>query len=264
MREILLFSIFVTIIVFSLNFQFLYSQIATLEATLKIENVDGITVPYQGGIPLPSFEKQNHKIINLAGSWKKQRAAADDNITLAKRDSIGYANLISESAGRSLSNYDDAAWEEKTLPAVENEMHTFPTVPELFNDGVWYRKNFEVDASDSGKFAKIIFLAVNYVADVWINGEYIGYHEGGYTPFAFDISSRLKSGETNIIAVRVDLVSWNKRNDVIPYKAPDWFNYGGIIHDVYIEFSNRISVVRNDIIPLDLEGNIQTTTVLRN
>ncbi len=246
------------------NFQKSFSQVASLEATLKLEKVNGITVPYQSGMPLPSFEKQNHKMINLAGVWKKQRTAADDNITLAKRDASGYAILINEAGERYLTDFDDAGWADKNIPSVENEMHAYPTVPEYFSDGVWYRRSFFVDAEDSNKFAKINFLSVNYLADVWINGEYIGYHEGGYTPFAFDVSSHLKYGETNVIAVRVDLITWNSRNDIIPYKSADWFNYAGIIGEVYIDFSNRLSVVRNDIIPLDVNGNIQTSVVLQN
>ena len=261
MKKYLLFFLFLP---FIFNSQKIYSQTATLEATLKLEKVEGVTVPYQNGIPLPSFEKQNHKIINLNGTWKKERTTANDEITLAKRDSAGYANLINESGGRYLADFNDSGWTNKELPAVENEMYTYPTVPEYFNDGIWYRRTFEIDYADSGKFAKLNFLCANYVADVWINGDYIGYHEGGYTPFAFDVSSHLKYGEQNVISVRIDLIEWDKRNDVVPYKTPDWFNYGGILRDVYIEFTNQVSVVRNDIVPLDVEGNLQATVVLQN
>lgn len=242
----------------------IFAQTATLETTLEIKNINGTSVPYQNNVPLPSFEKQKRKMINLAGTWKKQRVAADDNITLAKRDSVGYANLINEAGEKYLSSFDDAAWEDKILPSVENQMYDYPTVPEYFKDGVWYRRNFDIEISDSGKFAQIVFLAVNYVADVWINGKYIGYHEGGYTPFSFDVSKDLNFGGTNTIAVRVDVIAWGARNDVIPTKSVDWFNYGGIIHDVYLEFSNQISVVRNDIKPLDLDGNLTQKIIVRN
>jgi beta-galactosidase len=245
-------------------FDSIFSQIATLERTLEIKNIDGISVPYQNGIPLPSFEKQDRKIIDLAGTWKKYRTVADDNISLSKRDSLGYLDLITEAEGKYLADFDDSSWEEKELPAVENEMYEYPTVPEFFSDGVWYRRSFEVEESDSGKFTKLVFLAVNYIADVWINGEYVGYHEGGYTPFAFDVTPYLKYNDLNIIAVRVDVVSWGVRNDVIPHKPVDWFNYGGIIHDVYLEFSNQTSIVRNDIVPMDLDGNLKTKIVIQN
>jgi beta-glucuronidase len=242
----------------------LLAQTAALETTMTLQQVDGITIPFQNGIPLPSYEKQNRKIIDLAGTWKKERRTADNNITLSKRDSAGYANLIAESGGRYLAGYDDSSWETKNLPAVENQMHPYPTIPEFFYDGVWYRRSFEVDAADSGKFVKLVLLAVNYVADVWVNGEYLGYHEGGYTPFAFDVSPALKYGQTNVIAVRVDLIPWGERNDIIPYNTVDWFNYAGVIHDVYLEFAEPVSIIRNDIIPLNLDGDIQSTIVLHN
>ena len=242
----------------------IYSQIATLEATLSLKQIDGINIPFQNGFALPSFEKQKRKILNLKGDWRKQRFTADDNITLAKRDETGYQNLLNEAAGRNTTSFNDSNWETKILPAVENQMNTYPTIPEFYQDGVWYRKSFNVDAADSGKFVKLIFYAINYVADVWLNDIYLGYHEGGYTPFAFDVSSALKFSGNNELVVRVDNPAWGNRNDIVPYTVCDWFNYTGIIHEVYLEFSSPVSVIRNDIVPLDLNGNIQSTIVLNN
>ena len=181
-----------------------FAQTATLEATLSLEQVEGVMIPFQNGSALPSFEKQNRTIIDLQGEWKKQRFAASDDVTLAKRDATGYQNLIDEAAGRNTSFFDDSGWETKLLPAVENQMNTYPTVPEYYQDGVWYRKSFNVDAADSGKFVKLNFYAVNYVADVWLNDVYLGYHEGGYTPFSFDVSAELNYAGTNVLVVRVD------------------------------------------------------------
>lgn len=250
-----------TIFIFQIN---LYSQVASLEATLNLTSVDGIKIPYQNGMPVPTFEKQTRTIINLAGLWKKQRFNASDNISLAKRDSIGYQNLLIEAQGRHSAGYDDNGWEDKILPAVENQMNPYPTVPEYYQDGVWYRKNFSVPDSLNGKFIKLIFYSVNYVADVWVNDVYVGYHEGGYTPFAFDVSEFLNYGGNNVIAVRVDNPAWGTRNDIVPYTECDWFNYTGIIHDVYLEISEPVSVIRADVVPLDINGQIQTTIVLNN
>lgn len=247
-----------------LIYQNYYAQVATLESTIKLIDVNGIKIPYQNGMPLPTFEKQMRHIINLKGEWKKKRFSASDNITLSKRDAAGYSNLINETAGMHLAAYDDSSWEIKFLPSVENLTTSSTTPPELYSDGVWYRRTFFVDDSLRGKFAKLIFYSVNYVADVWINDKYVGYHEGGYTPFAFDISDKLNYGQTNFIAVRVDNPEWGTRKDIVPFTVCDWFNYTGIIHDVYIEFSDLVSVIRTNIVPLDLEGNIQTTIVLIN
>lgn len=242
----------------------LFPQVASLEATNNLLTVDGVKILFQNGMPVPGFEKQNRIMINLAGQWKKQRFNANDNITLAKRDSAGYQNLLTEAQGRFSSGYDDSGWDNKILPAVENQMNIYPTVPEYYQDGVWYRRNFSVADSLNGKFIKLIFYAVNYVADIWINDFYVGYHEGGYTSFAFDVSPYLNYGGNNVIAVRVDNPAWGTRNDIVPYTNCDWFNYTGIIHDVYLEVSEPVSVIRADIVPLDLNGQIQTTVVLNN
>lgn len=241
-----------------------YPQIASLEATLKMEKIDGIFTPFQNGIPVPSFEKQNRQIINLGGTWKKQRFNADDNITLAKRDTAGYQNLITEAQNRYLSTYDDSGWETNQIPGVENKMNPYPTVPEYYENGVWYRKTVDIPGSLNGKFIKLMFYAVNYVADVWLNDTYLGYHEGGYTPFAFDVSSLLKYGASNVLVIRVDNPAWGSRNDIVPYTRADWFNYTGIIHDVYLEVSDPVSVVRTDIVPQSIDGTIQTTVTLFN
>ncbi|MBI5730772.1 MAG: T9SS type A sorting domain-containing protein [Ignavibacteriales bacterium] len=240
------------------------AQTATLEPTLSLVDVNGIKIPYQNGFPLPTFEKQSRAMINLAGDWKKQRFAANDNISLSKRDALGLANIVTEAANRHLSTFDDTSWETKTLPGVENKMNTFPKPPEFYTDGIWYRKTFNVDAANAGKFIKLIFYSVNYICDVWINDQYVGYHEGGYTPFAFDVSSKLNYGGINTIAVRVDNIAWGTRNDIVPYTIADWFNYSGILHDVYLEIASTVSVVRTNVIPKDLEGNLETNIVIFN
>ncbi|MEW6701624.1 MAG: glycoside hydrolase family 2 TIM barrel-domain containing protein, partial [Bacteroidota bacterium] len=236
---------------------------------MSLVDIGGIKIPYQNGMALPNFEKQKRIIIDLAGAWKKQRFNAADNITLAKRDAAGYTNLMNEAVNRHQANFDDSGWETKQLPAVENKMNVFPQPPELLPnssqpDGVWYRKTFQVDAGYEGKFVKLIFYAVNYVADVWLNGQYLGYHEGGYTPFAFNVSSKINFGGNNTLAVRVDNPEWGKRNDIVPFVKADWFNYTGILHDVYIEVSDPVSVIRTNIVPLNLNGDLQTTVVVSN
>ncbi|MCK9211448.1 MAG: hypothetical protein M0P61_11485, partial [Ignavibacteriaceae bacterium] len=218
---------------------------ASLEATLSFKSMNGVEVPFQNGIPVPSFEKQKRATINLAGTWKKLRVSADDNISLTKRDSAGLANLLTEAGGKQLPDFNDSGWQTKQIPSVENELYILdkPKTPEFYQNGVWYRYNFNAADSLQGKFIKLIFYSVNYVADVWVNGQYCGYHEGGYTPFVFDVSAKLNFGSTsNSIVVRVDNPAWGTRKDIVPYQQCDWFNYTGIIHDVYLEASENISV----------------------
>ena len=101
-------------------------------------------------------------------------------------------------------------------------------LPELtyYESSVWYKKSFAWHKNANRLF--IYFGAVNYVCDVILNGEKIGHHEGGFTPFQFEITDKVKEGENNIL-VRAN----NKRvRDGVPALGFDWFNYGGITREV--------------------------------
>ncbi len=60
------------------------------------------------------------------------------------------------------------------------------------SDFIWYHRTFTVPASFEGKRVLLHFGAVDYLAKVYINGNFVGEHEGGYTPFAFDITHIVK------------------------------------------------------------------------
>ncbi|MGQ9635977.1 MAG: glycoside hydrolase family 2 protein [Bryobacteraceae bacterium] len=72
-----------------------------------------------------------------------------------------------------------------------------------FHPWIWYRRSFPVPDGWQGKRLWLRFQAVDYRAWVWINGQYAGFHEGGSTPFGFDITEQLKPG-ANILTVRVE------------------------------------------------------------
>ena len=66
----------------------------------------------------------------------------------------------------------------------------------------WYWRDVSIQSLSPDQVAILRFGAVDYLADVYLNGQKVGRHEGGYTPFEFDITSLLRPG-TNQIAVRV-------------------------------------------------------------
>ena len=70
---------------------------------------------------------------------------------------------------------------------------------------IWYRRQFEVPAEMRGKRLLLRFNAVDWSCQVWVNGMSVGYHEGGYTPFALDITHALNPypDAPNDICVRV-------------------------------------------------------------
>lgn len=94
---------------------------------------------------------------------------------------------------------------------------------------VWYKKSFDYDLAENKRLF-VYFDAINYRADVYLNGTKLGIHEGGFTPFNFEITSLIKPKD-NFLVVKVD----NKRSkDGVPALNTDWWNYGGITRDVLL------------------------------
>ncbi len=75
---------------------------------------------------------------------------------------------------------------------------------ESFTDAVWYRRQFDPPAAAPGERIILRFGAVDYRATVWIDGCYAGSHEGGYTPFALDITDLLWPDAPHQIVVRAE------------------------------------------------------------
>jgi beta-galactosidase/beta-glucuronidase len=73
-----------------------------------------------------------------------------------------------------------------------------------FHDVFWYKRIFQVPSDWKGKRIRLCFGAVDYRCQVWVNGESQGLHEGGQTPFSFDITPLLSQGGENTIVVRAE------------------------------------------------------------
>jgi beta-glucuronidase len=124
----------------------------------------------------------------------------------------------------------------------------------FFYEGtIWYRKSFDYERRPNTRLF-VYFGAANYFADVYLNGEKIGQHEGGFTPFNFEIT-KLVRGTGNSLIVKVDN---KRRRDAVPTLMTDWWNYGGLtrhvklvetpatfVHDYFIQLRkgsrNRVS-----------------------
>ena len=102
-----------------------------------------------------------------------------------------------------------------------------------FEGTVWYKKQFNITLQ-KGKRLFLHFGAVNYLADIYLNGEKIGSHEGGFTPFQFEITDKIKD-VTNSIVVKVNN---NRKGNGLPGHGYDWLNYGGITRDVALIETN--------------------------
>lgn len=96
-----------------------------------------------------------------------------------------------------------------------------------YEGSVWYRQKFNWKP-EQGRKALLYFAGANYLSRVWVNGKQVGVHEGGFTPFCFDVSDVVKAGENTIVV----MVNNNRKKENIPTQIFDWWNYGGITRDV--------------------------------
>jgi beta-glucuronidase len=123
----------------------------------------------------------------------------------------------------------------------------------LYYEGtVWYKKSFDYKLKPGHR----LFLwlgAVNYKSYLYLNGKRLGSHEGGFTPFNFEITNIVKEKD-NFLVVKVD----NKRiREGVPTLNTDWWNYGGITRDVEL-----VEVVADFISDFSIHLKNGTTNVV--
>jgi beta-glucuronidase len=98
----------------------------------------------------------------------------------------------------------------------------------LFYEGpVWYERTFVYHKHEHTR-TFLHFGGANYFARVYLNGTKLGEHEGGFTPFDFEVTNAIHDGE-NFVVVEVNNT---RRLDGIPSINTDWWNYGGLERDV--------------------------------
>ena len=151
------------------------------------------------------------------------------------------------------------------------------TVPHTWNIGkyddfegtVWYFKTFSLPTDVRAKRVELHFGATFYKSRVWLNGTELGSHEGGHTAYYFDLTPHLKP--SNFLAVEINnqagmatIPGWSmKLWDSTQIEANniwyDWWHYGGIVRDVWLQISEPV-LVRRQQIRSQLEGTAARVT----
>ena len=175
------------------------------------------------------------KKISLNGKWKyiidiQESGYYDQRMNILEKGF--FMNEKPKSPEDLIYDFDDAP--EMEIPSDWNTKNE----QLLFYEGtIWFKKSFNYTINPQKKLI-LYFGAVNYESIIYINGILIGKHIGGFTPFNFDITSKLKNGE-NFIILKID----NKRKkENIPSLMFDWWNYGGITRDVYLIETDNIYI----------------------
>ena len=213
-----------------------------LAPTLSLKTIGGSRIAFQNGIPVPTFSYQPRRRLDLGGLWRFQSTSMNHDLSLSVR-SQSLTAIVDDAAGRASTAFDDTRWPTVEVPG------SFDPPPASSAGGAWYRKDFDVPADWQNQTVTLKFGAANYIADVWLNGHWLGYHEGGSTPFAFDATAAVVPNDVNTIAVRVDNPPWGTRQDIVPWGLTDWWNYGGLTQPVWMEATAPVYAARADIVP---------------
>jgi beta-glucuronidase len=142
------------------------------------------------------------------------------------KDVDGYFENRRASSPSDLIEYDFSKAQKLSVPGDWNSQDD----KLFFYEGtMWYQKAIDITPKKDKRYI-LHFGAVNYQSIVYVNGKKMGLHEGGFTPFQFDITSVLRDKD-NFLVVKVD----NRRERTqVPTVNTDWWNYGGITRSVNI------------------------------
>ena len=108
----------------------------------------------------------------------------------------------------------------------------------FFYEGtVWYRNLFMAKKNQEKRYF-LHFDAVNYIAKVYLNGKEVGMHEGGFTPFSFEVTEFLKDGVNEVVVYANN----ERKQEYVPNLETDWWNYGGITRSVQLLETEKVFV----------------------
>lgn len=189
--------------------------------------------------PLPEYPRPQmvrDQWMNLNGKWEFQAAEAGDALP----------------TGETLE-------ETIIVPfAVESQLSGIERNEKL----MWYKRSFNVPESWDGQRIQIHFGAVDYIATVFVNGQEVGGHKGGYTSFSFDITDYLKAGDNELIVHVFDQTDDGGEQIVgkqtILNPGGIWYTpASGIWQTVWLEPIPESSIKRMDMVPKIWEDQLE-------
>ncbi len=119
-------------------------------------------------------------------------------------------------------------WQNVNIPHTWNALDMLDDEPGFYRGIGWYRKQFTIPENYVDKKVYLYFEGANQDAVVYVNGQKIGEHLGGYTAFCFDVSNHINFNQSNLLAVKLS----NALNKEVPPIGGDLGHFGGIYRDV--------------------------------
>ena len=179
------------------------------------------------------FSKNNTQRLN-----HRQILDFNQNWLFEKDDWVGLNNASQE-------DWNDNYWEKIRLPHSWNANDTFDNEQGYYRGFGWYRKHFKIGKELKGRKLYLRFGAIYVGAEIWVNGNYFGPFNSGYTPIQIDITECVDMEKKNLIAIRVN----NIHNDEIPPGRwrMDYNCYGGIYREVELISLSPVHLSENEL-----------------
>ena len=164
---------------------------------------------------------------SLSGEWRYIVDPLQEGLASNESSRYIFSAEKRQVPGGPLFEFD---WDQQAVMQVPSDWNSAAPELELYQGMVWFRRTFDF-FPDPDKRYFLYFEAANYLARVSFNGTQIGEHEGGFTPFAFEITDRFSKSNRNAVTVAVD----NTHTALtLPEVSYDWWNYGGITRPVWM------------------------------
>jgi len=183
--------------------------------------------------------------------------------------SEGWRFHYGEAPGAEAPEFSDDAWEAVSVPHTWNRAGVYLPNPETRTNTVetvnkeqgvgWYRLTFRGPDDLSGRKAWLQFDAASRTAEVWLNGQKLGDHRGGFSRFRFDATGALRIGGDNVLVVKTDNTHPTgeaSTADVLPLRG-DFFVHGGLYRPVSLIVTDDVHI---DMLDFGGPGVYATTT----
>ncbi|WNJ15906.1 glycoside hydrolase family 2 TIM barrel-domain containing protein [Pontibacter sp. G13] len=169
-----------------------------------------LALPFTPGIAQESASS-SRSMVNLNPSWRYIESQAEKPDLLPANG--------------------DNGWQQVDLPHSWNQYDATDLIPGYRRDVSWYVKDLQMDWNENAR--QFLYLeGANLVTSVFANGKWVGTHEGGYVGFRMELTDFLQKEGPNQIAIRVDN---SHDHGIIPSNKADFFIFGGITRDVWLE-----------------------------
>ncbi len=157
-----------------------------------------------------------------------------------------------------LNQYISSDWEQIDLPHTWNALDATDNNPGYRRSSGWYKKHLSIPGI-GGRW-NLHFEGVNISSRVYVNGVEAGGHVGGYIGFDVDVTDHLVPGKTNEILVWVDN---SVDPNIIPSQKSDFFIFGGITRDVWLNHTDDIAIRQMHVTPKNVShASAQTSVAL--